>query len=289
VQGFASTSHESSGKFRIFSRTNHDGSEGKRDTVVLWSDGTIQQDEELDSMVVARGKVKFSGKVKDLVILGGEVILEDGSKVDGSLVVLGGKLIKKEGAKVSEQVQFELPGSMPKWILALGPFFAFIYSDSAQFLFVIVRAVIVCLLGALLYVIMPKLMHEAEFFATKSPAKSAMWSVVGMLLFVPGLVMLAISIIGIFFIPLFLMAYGFVYLFSAFVMAANILGNFLPPRDSAVMPPLRFFYGVFIFVLISQIPWVGTMFIYSCMAITAGAMFRMLVGRFRNRGAEIPS
>ena len=283
--GIAASSHETAGKFRVFSRTSQDGKEQKKDTVVLWSDSTINQDEELDSVVVAWGRVKFSGRAKDLVVLGGEVILEEGARVDGSLVVLGGKLIKKEGAKVAEQVQFELPSSMPKWILALGPFFAFIYSDGAQLLFTIVRAVIVCLLGALLYVIMPKVLHEAELYATKNPLKSAVWSLAGMLLFVPGIVMLAISIIGIFFIPLFLMAYGFVYVFCAFVMAANILGHYLPPRDSAVMPPLRFFYGVFIFVLVSQLPWVGHLFIYSCMAITAGALFRMLIFRVRGKDA----
>lgn len=280
----AHSAPDSSGKLRIYSRTDKNGDvTKKKDTVVLWSDAVVESHEELDSVVVAWGKVHFHGRAKDLVVVGGEVILHDDARVDGSLVVLGGKLHKSEGAKVTEQVLFELPGHMPKWIAFLGPVFSFAYSEGAALLYVVVRAVFVCLFGALLYVIAPDLMREAETMAERKPLKSLFWTLMGAFLFIPGIVVLAISIVGIFFIPLFIMFYAFVYFFCAFVMAANILGHHLPPRESVVMPPLRFFYGVFIFVLISYIPVVGSLVIYLAMAFTGGAMFYTFFHRLRGR------
>lgn len=235
-------SAESSGKVQIYSKTTAKGDKvDKRDTFVLWSDALVLEQEEYDRVVVVGGDVQFYGQARDLVIVGGSVTLHDTAHVTGSLVILGGKFHKKEGAQISEQVLFELPENLPKWITVIAPVIAVMHSKGADFVYVLIRWVLVCLFGALLYMLAPELMHEAEKYAQKEPLGSAFWGLGGWLLFIPGLLLLIVSLIGIMFVPLFTCFYIFVFAFCSFIMMANIVGHNLPPKQSVVMPPLRFF------------------------------------------------
>ncbi len=282
--GNTSAKQGTKGTFTAFSRKmEKDGK--KKDTVVLWTSIDIQEHEEYDSLVVVSGDVNFYGKAKDLVIIGGSVILQDGSEVEESLVVVGGKLVQKDGAKVTEQVYFELPEHLPSWITAVSPIISTASSEGAAFLKRIVTAVLLCLFGALLYVIMPNMMQIAESTAQKNPLKSGFWAFGSVLIFVPGLAILIISLVGLIFIPLYVAIYFVIYLFIGYVMMANILGHFLPPRRSVVMPPLRMCYGVFILELASVIPYVGPLAIYVGSFITAGAMIRTIYLSFRQKSS----
>lgn len=272
------------GTFTVFSRKDNTDDK-KKDTVVLWTSTDIQENEEFDSLVVIAGDVNFYGRAKDLVVIGGRVVLQDGSEIQKSLVVVGGKLIQKDGAKVTEQVYFELPEHLPSWIAAISPVMSAIDSDGAAYLKRIVTAVLICLFGALLYVIMPNMMQMAEASAQKNPFESGFWAFGGVLMFFPGLAILIISLVGLIFIPLYFAVYFVIYLFVGYVMTANILGHFLPPRRSVVMPPLRMCYGVFILELVSAVPYVGPLAIYVCSFLAAGAMIRTIYTSFRQRSS----
>lgn len=274
---------ESQGRVRIYSKSDAGGESTHDETTMLWSDGTIGAEERVETLVVFHGRTDFYGRAKDLVVLGGDVTLHPGSQISERLVVLGGNLHKKDGAKISEQVLFELPQTFPRWLATFGPFVSIFASGGAQFFGIVVRAVLVCLFGALAYVIAPELMRQAEARAVQMPLQSVLWSMLAAIGFLPGAVALVISIVGIVLIPLYIMSFAFVFIFLAYVMAANILGHYLPPRNSHVMPPLRFFYGVFILVLLSHVPLLGSMLIYLAMVVTGGAMFATLMQRFRGR------
>lgn len=280
---------ESSGRLRLFSRTQGSGKEKAEDTFILWSNSTVQPEERFETVVVLHGKSEFYGKAKELVVLGGEVTLHDGAEISERLVVLGGKLHKRDGARISEQVLFELPQNFPRWLASLGPFVSFFSSGGAQLLGIIVRAVMICLFGALLYLIAPELMKQAEEKAVQAPLPSLFWSVLAALAFLPGIAALVISLIGIFLIPLYVMCFAFVFYFVAYVMTANILGHNLPPRRSHVMPPLRFFYGVFILVLFWHVPLLGPLAIYAAMSVTGGAMLSTLWSRVFRKNQRLSS
>ena len=76
--------------------------EGKKDSVVLWKNTTIQPSEVFDRIVIMWGNVEFYGTAKELVIIGGTVDLHDGAKVTKKLVVLGGKFNKRDGAQLKQ-------------------------------------------------------------------------------------------------------------------------------------------------------------------------------------------
>lgn len=282
----ANKKQDARGTFTVFSRKSGEDDAQKKDTVVLWTSTDIQENEKYESLVIFSGDVNFYGTAKDLVIVGGKVVLHDGSKVEDSLVVVGGKLVQKDGAHVTEQVFFELPEHLPSWIAALSPIASLVRSEGASFLKQIVIAVLICLFGALFYVIMPETLQRAEDSVQANPFESGLWSFFGILFFIPGLVMLVISVIGIIFIPLYGFIYFLLYGLIGYVMTANILGHFLPPRRSVVMPPLRMCYGVFILELVSVIPYVGPLAIYICSFLAAGAMMRTLFYAVRSRTSK---
>ena len=275
---------QTTGTFRVYSRTKDTGDDkSKRDTVVFWNDAAVQPHEEFDTVVVGWGRMDFYGKARDLVVVGGEVVLHDGAQIEESLVVLGGKLKKREGAKVGEQVLFELPEEFPAWIAWVGPIARLFYSDGAAFLSIVVRAVLIMVLGALMLALFPNTMQEAQVLARREPLRCLLWSVGGLILYLPGMFLLFISIIGVFFVPLHAFLYVFVYAFCAFVLLGEIVGAYLPPRDSVVMPPLRYCYGVFVIIVVSYIPFVGPPLIMLAMLVTSGAVLRVFKDRLQSR------
>ena len=269
------------GKVRIYS-TKKGNDQVDRETIILWKNTVIQPHEEYDSIVVLGGNVDFHGRVQDLVIVGGQVILQDGARVENQLVVLNGNLSKKNGAVVTKQVVFELPSSFPSWIKMVGPIFSTIFAKGTGLLNILVNAIFFCLFGAILYLLCPELMRESEEVARHEPLISFGWSLIGVLSFVPGLLLLVVSIVGIVFIPLFFLFFAVIYYFSAYVMVANLIGHQLPPRESPVMPPLRLFYGVFVLILVQAVPF-GNWVIFAGMIFTSGAMIHTIAMRL-NKG-----
>lgn len=271
---------EGKARIRVISKTE---AEATRETYIAWSDSEIEADEQYQTIIIVKGKVQIRGQTKNLVILGGETLLDAGSRVEKRLIVLNGRLKKHENAEISDQVLFELPDSFPRWLSSIVPFLALLFSEGAHFLSLLLRGVLWCLMGALLFVIAPNLLKDAEERALQMPMSGVGWFVAAAVIFIPGILALIVSIVGILLVPAYLMVFAFIFYFCAFVLVANILGQYLPPKKSYVMPPLRFFYGVFILMLIEAVPYVGSALIYLAMIITGGAMAAVTLARLRGR------
>ncbi len=249
---------------------------------ITWGNEVIRPQENIHNIVIIKGQLRFFGRADRMVIAGGNVILEDGSHVNESLVILGGNLKKRNGAFVTENIRFGSPDDLPDWVDSSAARHIITASNlDFGFFFISLLTLFLYILGLLLIRFFPSFVNHVENKLLAFPLRSYCYSIYSVLLFVPILLILVISILGIFFIPLLFLIYSLIYLFSILALA-NFTGKRLPPKKFP-NPYLRFSYGFVAVLLVSSIPYIGPLAIiiiaFGIMGATMGVLLKSKFGQ----------
>ena len=192
-------------------------------------DITIAEGQQIDNAVAVGGQITVDGLVaKNVLAIAGSVVLTRNAVVRGKVIVIGGVIARGSGSLVygditevnsttlSEAVHSAMRGELEGWSLILNIislcFFAII--------------LIVTLIMTLL---IPRSLALIANAIEASKLKSFLLGFLATLMIVPFFMLLAISIIGIFLIPLAFTAIVLAAIIG-FIAFSSLLGNFIITR-----------------------------------------------------------
>jgi hypothetical protein len=233
------------------------GAEG-RTVVRFGSDLVIEDEMVFRDAVVIGGNVTVNGVVEhDVVAVGGSIMLGPESVVGHNVVSVGGAIDKAEGAEVQgDTVEVNLP--------VLASSLTSIFKENRQALrwafqiLALIAFVGFLALALLLISLLPKPVGLIAAAIEDHALKAALWGVLGTVLIVPLAIFLAISVVGLLFMPL----YGFSVACSfliGYIAVAQLVGKKITTGLKRPEAPMiwRTFWGLIILWTISWVPVLG--------------------------------
>lgn len=221
-------------------------------------------------VAIVNGDLNLYGRIEgDVAIVGGNANLYEGSRIGGNIAVVGGKINKEEGAEIEGEISQ----------ISLGPFNALFkliphrgkiskeieeekLKGKREFKIkkkgIFVKPILIFIWGLSLSVILllicliaPGGIENMEFFIEKKMGYSLLAGFLTEILFVPAIIILAISILGIPLIPLFVIAFILALLLSlapSSLFVGKLLKRnltFLPDKIYLISPLGLFLLFVF--------------------------------------------
>jgi hypothetical protein len=267
-------------------RANSQWSISTGDTAVFASDSIVAANERYSNIVVLYGRLDFRGQAQKMVVLAGHVKLRSGAKITESLVVMGGSVDQEDGAIVAgDAITFKAPEGWYRTLLILSPVIGALFSGG---LWIISSAAWIFTswgLGLLLLYLFPRFRECTNTIMRSQKALAFLWACGGLLAFVPGFVLLLISILGIALIPLYLAMYGFCYYLAHMIGSLWFGGAVLGLMGKQWAWQWQLLMGLFLTVAIGTlVPFIGKIFLFYITYTASGAVWKAWkMGVFGNR------
>ncbi len=192
-------------------------------------DIAIEEGQQVDNAVVLGGQITVNGLVeKNVLAIAGSVVLTRNAVVRGKVIVIGGVIARGSGslvygditevnsATLSEAMHSAMRGELKGWSLILN------IISLCFFAIILIVALIMTLL-------IPRSLALIANAIQTSKLKSLLLGILATLMIVPFFMLLAISIIGIFLIPLAFTAIVLAAIIG-FIAFSSLLGNFIITR-----------------------------------------------------------
>lgn len=209
-------------------------SSGEKDMVRIFSSGTLQEWEEAGDVVLLFSDGAIRGKVKgDCVCIGGRLSIKNSAEIEGDLVTLLCTLDKSKEAHVKGD-EVTIASWDPGFIKSIFMAWDFI-------------------LALLIALFFWKHVHIFTDRFLMNPASGFLTGFLGLLSFVPLILLLVVSIAGILIIPLVPLFY-----FFGFALGFAVIGNLIGERIARLMgrdiqQPLRIVLGLLAILLIVKL------------------------------------
>lgn len=238
----------------------------------------LEKGEIYKTVVLLWGRLDVHGEVDEVVVLSGHVTFHEGSKVNKSLVVMGGGFDSKPGADVrAESVVAKEAGPFWRVLRSAGNVWRDHFSWLVKLAAGIVTALFTWLLGWALFYGFPGLQAALEGRLAKEWPQNFAVGLLGSFLVPMLLVMLVVSIIGILFLPFYLLA---LVLASGLAYAAAALWaghRLLPPKPGTRLNPIGFLLGLLAFQFLWSVPvWGSSIPVLVLWTLAWGALLRSL-------------
>lgn len=243
----------------------------KQDVVRFGEDVEIARGTEVDTAVAIGGSVTVSGKVKgNAVAIGGSLYLKDWSEVGGNAVSIGGTIEKSPRAVVKGDItEMSFPaaaaavtrGSVVKGVA----------------IFSIISFIAFLVLVIVLVAIFPNQLGKISAAAEGAMLKTFLFGLLAIFLFVPVIILLAISIAGIILIPVWVIIFGvgalFGYIAAAHFIGRKILKAFKLKIKTMMVETL---VGVIVLAVVGLVPFVGFIVkvVIGCMGLGGAVLTR---------------
>lgn len=226
-----------------------------KDIVKIGADAVVPASTIVKNVVSINGNISVHGLVQeDAVAIGGNVVLGDKAKIIGDVVSIGGKIKKDKGATI---VGSETEVGLGK----MSGFPTFITYKNIIWVGALIKILsFLAMLGLALFVVslFPLNIGKISYYAERSAWKSFFFGVLASLLVIPVLILLVLSIIGIIFIPLYVMLIAAACFFGVIALSQLIGKKFFKALRLYNKPMmLEVLCGILILSLIDLIPVVG--------------------------------
>lgn len=214
------------------------------------------------------------------IAIGGDVILEEGVRVDGDAYSVGGEVIIEEGASIGgasgtvlENGRWNVNGSRRRGIDGfLG---RYLFGSAFHLLNVVVGTII----GVLILLWRPNFLLTLAATIAQYPLQSGLWGLGGLFAVILLIILLAVSLIGIPLLPLV----GLVVAITALLGTLGValwLGQ-ITWQASARSAVQKFLLGMLILALIGLIPILGGLVLSVANIFGFGAILAWQVGKVR--------
>jgi hypothetical protein len=236
----------------------------------IGNDVTLEEGQQADHIVTVGGQITVYGLVeKSVVAVGGSVILTSKAVVRGNVIAVGGVVSRGGGAAIfgdvteinttalTSSIASALRGEMEGWSLLLNIISLCFFA-------------IILIITLMMTLLVPRSLAAVANAIETSKLKSFLWGCLVTLMIVPFFMLLAISIIGIFLMPLAFTALLLAAIIG-FIAVGSIAGNLIITkifhcyRKSLIKETL---VGVSLLWLIGWIPYAGV--VVKALAITIG-------------------
>lgn len=189
-------------------------------------DVTIEDEQTVDHVATLGGQITVKGLVeKNVVAVGGSIVLTSNAVVRGKVIAIGGVIARGSGSRIygsiteinsatlSDALHSAMRGELKGWSLILN------IISLCFFAIILIIALIMTLL-------IPRSLASIANAIEESIFKSLLWGFLVTLMIVPFFMLLAISIIGIFLIPLVFAALILTAIVG-FVAVGSLVGHFV--------------------------------------------------------------
>ena len=233
--------------------------------VAIGGDVTIEG-RATESVVVIGGRAVISGRVDgDVVAVGGRINLRSGAVVGGDVVSIGRKVIVSPGAVIGGEVTEVRWGRVGGLLsgLALGTNWIGFWAGLLLSL----------VFGGLLTHFAPRQMEAIASAIPSAPGWVLLWGGVALVLFLPLILLSALTIIGIPFIPILILAYivaGFLGLVGCSLLLGDKLAELLRFRTKTL--PGSLVTGLVVLALVRLIPFIGGLVSFGIVLLGLGAV-----------------
>lgn len=242
-----------------------------KNIVKIGSDVTVLEEQQVDNVVVLGGQITVSGLVeKNVLAVGGSVVLTNKAVVRGNVVAVGGVVAQGSGSLVfgditeinlsalSGALQSVMQGELSGWSIILN-------------IISLCFFVIILMVALLMAFLLPRQLTAVANVIANQRIKSFFCGLLGTLMIVPFFMLLAISIIGIFLMPLvfasILLAAMIGFIACGFLLGNLIMTRILPGRQPS--PVKATLTGLCLLWLLGWLPFhIGV--IIKLLAITLG-------------------
>lgn len=226
----------------------------------------VTENSDIQTAVAVGGSVTIAGKVReDVVAVGGDVIILKSAMVGGNIVAVGGRVEKEPGSTVKGDItEVRFPGMALKsgWGIAVFGLLAFIS-------FLVIAAVVVACFGNQVGV--------TSYYVERLPGHALLWGLLVTILIIPVGFMIALSLIGIPFLPLYMMLVAGAGLFG-FVAVGQLIGKKILKAVRISNKPMIYeaLTGLIVIGIVVLIPVLGCIVkaIFGLMGLGAVAMTR---------------
>jgi len=224
----------------------------KKQLIIIGNSVLIEGKADSD-VVVMNGDLSLYGEIKrNVAIIGGDAYLYSGSKIGGDIIVLGGKIYKEENAKIEGNITQMAIGPFSLLLKLLPPYSPKetklqivkpeIPKTKKKFkpfetIFLLIWGISLSVLTLIITIVAPDGVENMENLIEKKMGYSFVAGFLAQILFVPAILILIISIIGIPLIPIFIIAFILSLLISltpSSLFVGKILKknlNFLPKQN----------------------------------------------------------
>ena len=253
----------------------------------IGKDIDIAADQRVDNAVVVGGQITVSGLVeKNLVTVGGSIVLTSGAVVRGDITCIGGVVVQGSGAQIYGRIN-EINSS--NVFAALSSAF---YEEEDEwswlsgimaFCFFLMLVVLAILLAFLL----PRPLCAVADRISLNKFQSFFWGALAALMTVPFFTLLALSFIGIPLIPLAFSLILLAFMFG-FIAISMLLGRFILTkafRGHHPSPVRETLLGLILWWIIGWLPFYAGMLI-KAVVITmgfGGVLLAIFYGGYKRR------
>lgn len=199
---------------------------GQNNSVKLGSDLEVPAAAEVDSAVAIGGSVTVLGKVKqDVVAIGGSVYLKNGSSVGGNVTSIGGVIAKDPNAQVAGDVtEIAMPGQAGKNGKAMNMAVMLKVFQGLFFFLGFMGFVAIMLIAIVLVALFTPQVGVVSHAIEKNFWLTFFAGILAALVFIPGIFVLLFTVIGIIFIPVWVILFAAAKIFGL-VAASHLIGK----------------------------------------------------------------
>jgi hypothetical protein len=263
---------------QAISRINKENSAVQNKIVNFGSNVEVRPRTTVPSALAIGGNVYVGGKVEeDVVAIGGSVYLDKGAVVNKDAVAIGGKVEKHPKSFVGgEIIEISIPGlaallsGIPKNQSGLQLVWQLISFLSFLGLCVIIVALFTNSIGIISAAI------------EKKPWQTTAWGLLSFLLMPLFLLLLALSLVGIIFIPVALFMYLAAGIFG-YIAAGQLLGKLILKTAKIKNKPMmqEMLLGIIVLCLAGMLPFIGWLVKLIALTIGLGAVAASRFGSCR--------
>ncbi|NQV37397.1 MAG: hypothetical protein HQ509_05245 [Candidatus Marinimicrobia bacterium] len=248
---------------------------GDKSRVKIGGSVVVSKHEQVDDAVAVGGDAKIYGKVYgSAVSVGGDIYLGPDAVVHDDCVSVGGEIHMSEGAAVYGEIievdDFNFAGE----------FFEDVWHDNHWSLpwgFKVFPFLAILVIGAVLIAILPKQFNFVTNTIDMETGKSFLTGLAGMILFIPAILTLVVSLLGIPLIPIFVVVVMLLMFFGYFSTAAVLGGKLINKMGNTTSSAiLHIVAGLFLLWLIGFIPFLGGLARFIAFLIGWGAVLLVL-------------
>jgi hypothetical protein len=251
--------------------------------VKINNDVTIEENMKVRNVFVLRGQITINGTVeRNVVAIGGSIVLTRTAVVNGDVVALGGIIVMGKGADVHGTLTEINSSNISAAISDL-------LSDDWEgwsWLFAIFSVVVffaILILALLIVALIPKPIQVIAETIKTNTFKVSLSGLLGLLLIVPIAVLLTISVIGIVLIPLEMILVVSAALLG-FIAVSQLIGRrvlmLIKRTGGGVIR--QTFWGLMTLWLIGWIPYVGWMIKVLAVVLGLGGVIMTRFGTKEN-------
>ncbi|MHB8909462.1 MAG: bactofilin family protein [Syntrophales bacterium] len=254
------------------------GAAEDKSIIKIGSDVTVEAGQKVRTVVAIGGQITVSGTVeKNVVAVGGSVVLTKTAVVEGSVVALGGVIVIARDARVdgslteinSSNVYETLTAALSSewegwsWIFAIISLSIFL---------------VILVLALLIVALLPKPVRVISEGIRENTFKVVLCGLLGLVLIAPLALLLTISVVGIALIPLEVIIVA-CSIILGFISVGQLIGNWALRLLRRTNPGMlrETFWGLIILWIIGWVPYIGWM--VKALAIVVG-LGATLITRF---------